>query len=380
LPGPTDWLDRAARAYHHPEAVAESWRSGGGKVVGVLGHEVPRELVLAAGMLPIRLAPARLGSRGAGATAAGSRFQLAPDCQIVLDALSDGELEWIDALVIGRDTESQTKLFYVLRELVSIAEAPDAQWWFYDLVRLPSEASAHYNRVRAREFADVLSGWSGERLSSEAIERSIEAANMTASLLKQVSDLRRADPVGVGGADALLLYGAALTLPPDQCQDLLRAVLADPRAAPSGRRVFVSGSPQDDRTLYEGIEGAGFVVVGEDHDWGDAGWAQTRSTADPLDGLVDRYHLGPPSSARGGLDERARATCDGALDAGAEVVLQLVFDHDEAPEWEFPGLRDRLGRHGIPVVQARVAWPGGDPDSIARMVDKLFAALGGRDG
>jgi benzoyl-CoA reductase/2-hydroxyglutaryl-CoA dehydratase subunit BcrC/BadD/HgdB len=373
-------LARATRAYRHPDAVAGSWRGHGGKVVGVLGHDVPRELVLAAGMLPIRLAPARLGPPRPAPTVADSHFQLAPDCQIVLDALTGGELEWIDALVIGRDNESHTKLFYVLRELVNIAEAPHSLWWFCDLVRLPSEASAHYNRVRARQFVAVLSDWSGEQVSTDALERSVAASNFTTSLLEQVSHLRRADPARLGGVEALLLDGAALTLPPDQCHDLLRAALADPGPAKSGRRVFVSGSPEDDLALYEAIEEAGFVVVGEDHDWGDAGWAEIRTTDDPLDGLVDRYHLGPPSSARGGLDERARYTCSQALSSGAEVVLQLVFDHDEAAEWEFPGVRDQLAGHGIPVVQTRVPWPGGDPASIERMVETLSDALGGRDG
>lgn len=372
MPGPADWLDRATQAYRHPEAVADEWRKGGSGVVGVLGHDVPRELVLAAGLLPIRLAPARLLDAPVGSD---SPLQLAPDCQAFLDALRAGELDWIDALVIGRDSESHTKLFYGLRELVAMGEAPRLDLCFYDLVRLPTEASAHYNRVRAREFIGLLSAWSGAALSEDAISASVAASNTTTTLLEAVADLRASRPARLGGLDALLLDGAAMTLPPGASQELLAAALADPPTPPPGRRVFVSGSPQDDLALVQAIEGAGFVIVGEDHDWGDRSFAVIPETADPLDGLVDRYHLGPPGAARTGLDERGRYTCRQALDRGADAVLQLVFDHDEAPEWEFPLLRDTLAAHGVPVVRARVPWPAGDPESLARLVGDLSSAL-----
>ncbi|HXQ18815.1 MAG TPA: 2-hydroxyacyl-CoA dehydratase family protein [Acidimicrobiales bacterium] len=380
LPGPADWLDRATHAYRHPDAVAREWREGGGRVVGVLGHDVPRELVLAAGLLPIRLAPARLLSNDAPVVGGDSPLQLTPDCQAFLDALLAGALGWIDALVIGRDSESHTKLFYGLRELLAMGEAPRLDLCFYDLVRLPTEASARYNRVRTRQFAEVLATWSGAAPWQDAMRASVAASNATTTLLEELADLRRARPAGLGGVDALLLDGAAMTLAPGATQDLLTAALADPPPPRPGRRVFVSGSPHDDLALAGAIEGAGYVIVGEDHDWGDRSFAVVPETADPLDGLVDRYHLGPPGAARTGLDERARYTCHQALARGAEVVLQLCFDHDESPEWEFPDLRDRLAAHGVPVVRARLPWPGGDPGSLARLAQDLSTALDGPDG
>jgi benzoyl-CoA reductase/2-hydroxyglutaryl-CoA dehydratase subunit BcrC/BadD/HgdB len=327
--------------------------------------------------LPIRLAPARLGADG---TELDNDLQLTLDCQVLLDALVTGRLDWIDALVIGRDSESHTKLVYVLRELLHIGEVPPVTVWFYDQVRLPSAACARYNRIRARQFADTLAAWSGEPLSSEAIAESIDAANLTAGLLAQVADRRRADPAQTGGTDALTLYGAALTLPPAECQELLAAALASPPDRRGGRRVFVSGSPEDDLAVVLAIEAAGFVVVGEDHDWGDRSFAAIERTPDPLDGLVDRYHLGPPGAARAGLDERSRSTARQALERGADVVVQLVFEHDEAPEWELPGTRELLAEHGIPVVAARLEWPGSDAVAIAAVLAGLAGALGGVRG
>ena len=41
--------------YDHREKAAAQWRAQGGKVLGKLGFDVPDELVIAAGMLPVQI-------------------------------------------------------------------------------------------------------------------------------------------------------------------------------------------------------------------------------------------------------------------------------------------------------------------------------------
>jgi benzoyl-CoA reductase/2-hydroxyglutaryl-CoA dehydratase subunit BcrC/BadD/HgdB len=376
------WLDVATHAYEHPGVVASEWREQGGKVVGVIGHDVPSELVAACGMLPIRLAPSRLGPPGAGRLPSGPDLRLTPDCQVLLEAIVSGGLDWIDALVIGRDSESYTKLFYVLRELVSVGIGSSVPpFWFYDLLRLPTHASARYNRFRAREFVEVLKGWSGSTVSEDEIRRAVDESNATCALMARIADLRRSRPPCLSGVTALTLVGAAATLPFPARQAMLRGLLDDPPPPLAGKRVMVSGSPQDQLGVYRAIEAEGLVVVGEDHDWGDRSSAMSiPETPNPLDGLVDRYHLGPPGSARGGLAERCRYSAGHAALVGADAVLQVVFEHDEASEWELPGVRDLLAETGVPVVPVRIAWPPADDSAIGRSVDEVLHALGGRDG
>ncbi len=370
-----EWAERATCAYWHPEAIACAWRDTGGRVVGILGHDVPRELVSAAGMLPVRLAPARLDPSD-GTPVEPSPFKLAPDAQVVLDALASGGLDWLDALVIGRDTEAHTKLFYVLRELLHAGDLAPLALWFYDLLRVPDPACARYNRLRAAEFRDVLGAWSGSRPDDDAVRAAIGRANATTRRMEQVGDLRRARPAGMSGTDALVLSGAVMALVDEEAHALIDDVLADGGPESSGVPVFVTGSPMDDPALYRAVEDAGFLIVGEDHDWGARAWYPVDETPDPLDGLIESYTAGSPPAARTGLAERRDAVAGAVRQSGALAVVQLVFDHDASAEWEAPGIAARLE---VPFLSVRVPWPRGDETSASRIVSGLAQALATAD-
>ncbi|MGH9006726.1 MAG: 2-hydroxyacyl-CoA dehydratase [Acidimicrobiales bacterium] len=376
MPSRAEWAQRAEGAYWHPEALARAWRGAGGRVVGILGHDVPRELVSAAGMLPVRLAPARLGPSDGG-PAERSPFQLAPDAQVVLDALAGGRLDWLDALVIGRDTEAQTKLFYVLRELLHAGDLAPMAVWFYDLLRVPDPACARYNRLRATEFRDVLGAWSGSRPDDDAVRAAIGRANATTRRMEHLGDRRRGSPPRLSGTDALVLSGAVMAMPDERAHSLIDAVLGDGGSERSGVPVFVTGSPVDDPALYRAVEDAGFLIAGEDHDWGARAWHLIEETPDPLEGLIGSYLAAPPPAARTGLAERRDAVAGAARRAGALAVLQLVFDHDGSAEWEAPGIAARLE---VPFLSVRLPWPRGDEVSASRLVSGLERALASADG
>ena len=126
----------------------------------MLGWTVPRELIVAAGMLPVRLAPQRVAE--ASQDPAFVLPGLGPETTRVARALLSGQLGWLDGLVIGRDSEDYLRLFYVLRELRRTGAAPAGPAVaFFDLLRLPLRTSAVYNRLRARELAQTLGRWAG---------------------------------------------------------------------------------------------------------------------------------------------------------------------------------------------------------------------------
>jgi benzoyl-CoA reductase/2-hydroxyglutaryl-CoA dehydratase subunit BcrC/BadD/HgdB len=115
-----------------------------------------------------------------------------------------------------------------------------------------------------------------------------------------------------------------------------------------GRRLFLTGSNHESTRLYEALERAGFVVVGEDHDWGDRYYADpVDEGADWLDALTDRAMFGAPAAAKYGLAERVRYVCGRARLTRAEVVLSLNRRGDDAARWEFPDLQSALRDEGI---------------------------------
>ena len=164
-------------------------------------------------------------------------------------------------------------------------------------------------------------------------------------------------------------------LPGPQFRAQLAALgeLAETAAPPPLARVFLTGSGQDDLSVYETLEQQGLAVVGEDHEWGDDGSEVPELTHDPVDGIVDRYHYAHGGAARAGLRDRAAQTAGRVRRARPDAVLHLVNDHDEAAGWELPALRDLLGA-GTPVLRVRL--PDGDDrapllEAAARLLQEV---------
>jgi benzoyl-CoA reductase/2-hydroxyglutaryl-CoA dehydratase subunit BcrC/BadD/HgdB len=386
MSGDRAWAAGLRFACQHPEAAATAWRAGGGQVAGLLGWSAPRELVTAAGMLPVRLSPSRLLGEGIPRNDHDGAYtlpsdealsrELAPDTARVAAALLSGALDWIDFLVIGRDREDYTRLFYVLRELRRSGAAPGlVPVAFFDLLRLPSRTSAVYNRQRAAELLTVIAGWAGRPVTSSDLKDAVDATRVTAHSFGDIQSLRSRPRPGITGTDALAAAIAAQVLPAGQLRPLLDAALeagAD-AAVDSGMsragahdipeistyggagRVFLAGSAVDDLTVYEDLEDLGLAIAGEDHEWGDDGSEYPRATRDPLDGIVDRYHFAHGGAARAGLRDRVGRTADRVRAARADGVLYLLGPHDDAAGWQLPALREHLG--GVPLVPVRLSEP-----------------------
>lgn len=429
MSGDRAWAATLRAACERPAETAAAWRAGGGRVVGLLGWSAPREIVAAAGLLPIRLSPeglARLDparapsaripstedSEHLGTTQCAQMStilddadfggdpqldptrafgrELSPATAALAAALLSGTLGWIDFLVIGRDREDYTRLFYLLRELRRSGSAPElVPVAFFDLLRLPSRTSARYNRQRAAELTAVLAGWAGRPVTPSDLAGAAEAERERAHSFGGIQALRTRPQPAITGTDALAAALAARVLPADQLRPLLDAALASGRAEPAvtgtgpAARVFLAGSATDDLTVYECLEDLGIAIVGEDHEWGDNGGEYPQATRDPLDGIVDRYQFAHGGAARAGLRDRVLATVDRVRAAGADGVLYLLGPHDEAARWELPALREQLGR-GIPLVSARLqdSWDTsgpGETSDVGAAGRELVAVLGGAE-
>jgi benzoyl-CoA reductase/2-hydroxyglutaryl-CoA dehydratase subunit BcrC/BadD/HgdB len=376
-------LAHLEEAYRAPWQVADEWRSAGGIAVGVVGYFAPRELVVAAGLLPVRLRPGAM----VRAHSSDAPPQIPRDLEGLADglprqavqllgALLAGELDWIDALMIGRDSDSHTRLFYVLRELAGdphygTAIPPIA---FSDLLRLPLRTSAVYNRRRLAELRDRISDWAGHEISAADISRAIADDGRTAEMLVRLNRLRLDGRLS--GRDALIAAGASTVLPGEEFRTQLLNFTEDAvaRSVASRRpRIFLTGSDVHDPDIYAAIESSGFLIVGEDHGWGDDGAGHAKLTVNPIDGLADRYQFSSRVAARSGL-ERAAMTAERVRAAGADVLLQIILGRDEAPAWELHELR---ALSGAPVVSIDLRL-GADEDWIGRVAESIRARLQGR--
>jgi hypothetical protein len=256
--------------------------------VGYVGADVPVELITAAGLLPLRLA----GKPGTDSTP-GDRYLgrgVDPVARSILTRILTGDYGPLEAIVVSRDCEASLRLFYALRELHRVE--PE--------LRLPP--------VR---LVDVL------HLPHHTTTRYVHA---------KIAGLREW-PVTTATA-------------------LVDGVLAAGSPEVEGLRLFLTGSSHDDPAVYETLERHGFLVVGEDHDWGELLFARTCAAPTEL-ALAERYQHNGPSAPRASVRQRAAHTAAAARAGDAEVLLSYARVHDDAPPWDFPDQRAATGLRAV---------------------------------
>lgn len=363
------------QAYLHPGIAARKHHAAGGLVVGCVGSDVPRELLHAAGLLPVWLTgtpgqPSADADRYLGTTTD-------PVTRSQLGRLLDGEYDFLDQLLISHDSEGSLRLFTCLREIQRVEPRPGLPVpCFVDLLHLPYRTSAVYNRIRLRQLTRTLGDWTGSAVSDAAIRAAVRTCNDNRRLLAEVGSLRTAARPLLDGTTALAVIGAGRFLPVEEHSRLLRQMLdaRDELAPATGVRVFVTGSAADHQGTYRAIEGCGAVIVAEDHDWGQRGArGPVTDSADPIDGLADHYQFGPPAAAKYSIAERAAWTAQAAVRAGAAAVIGLGRVNDPAPGWDFPAQQEALLRHGIPMLflSRQPYAPSPDPATLARISEFL---------
>ncbi|MGY2076634.1 2-hydroxyacyl-CoA dehydratase [Blastococcus sp. SYSU DS0828] len=337
--------------------------AGGRPVVGVVGADVPAELVEASGALAYRLhgAPDRVSEEARSILGAA----LDPVVHSVLTQLLDGSLAFLDGLVVSRDSQASLQLFYALRELRRIE--PSRQLppvVLLDLLHLPTPHTARYDEVRLAQLADQLAGWTGTAATPGRLADAVRAVGRVRALLRQVSGLRAEGRLT--GTVALHSVGVATALPTADAAPLLEQVVAEATEPRTARRVFLTGSGQDVDDLYRALEDQlDCLVVGEDHDWGPL-TLPTGPAAPDLASLALVYRDRGPAAPTASIGRRAAATALRVRDSRADLLLAVVREHDEAPAWDFPA---QAAAVAVPaVLLAR------QPYRVA--VDDLRAAVG----
>ena len=257
----SDALGRLLAAADGPGAVADAFRATGGRVVWTLGWDVPRELVDAFGLHPVRLVPGDEDSSAidalVGAETLGARGRA------LLAAIS--ALPASDALLISHADAEQPQIFATLRELARCGAMTLPPIHFLDLLTIDRPATRRYNRVRIEQAIAWLAGLAGK---APALAGALTRGAAIRAALRAVLDHRRSGRLT--GAEAHRVIAAAAILSPADLATSLRAADDElgARAPFTGTRVLVSGSEIELSVVVDAGESAGAFLGGDDHGWG----------------------------------------------------------------------------------------------------------------
>lgn len=341
--------------YDNRSKKALEWKAAGGKVVATLGCDVPDEILIAGGFLPIRV----YGEKDIDLSVANTYLENAFDPMIraQFERITDGShANLADHLVISKSTDALIRVFYYLREIrkleagVAVPPLYFVEWFFVNHNML----SQTKNWDRIQSFRETAEAWAGREITDEEIWAACRLCDEDRALLREFSALRWGETPTVTGSELLIACGASLFMDKREHIALMREVLEQAKTwkPVSGKRIYISGSDQEDTDLYTWIEQCGGHVVSEDHNWGERHFegSVNEEIFTPVRAIVDRYTSRTPSSKRSQIAPRVKAFTENVKRAGAEAVVIYLHKYEDSPSWDIPSQVNAMAELGIPVL------------------------------
>lgn len=348
-------------AYDHREKGAAKARAKGIKVLGELGFDVPEELVLAAGMFPVRIYADP--EKSLGETDKYLEYSFEPVVRAQFEKIIDGTYgSQIDFLAISNSTDVIIRIFLYLRELKRVEpEKPVPPIAFIDWLFTRHRLHQMRDEFVIDLFKKQLEEWSGKEITDEAVREAGAVLNENRRALREMAQLRHGNEVRIGGSEAMVIIGAGFFMDKKEHTELVKQVTEDAKSWPvlEGPRVFYTGANHEDNALYDKIEAAGLVIVGEDTDWGDRSYDRDYNPELPvIRGVVDRYLFREFSAKKAFVSQRVEALDREVNAAGAQGVIFYTNQYDEVATWDMPKQRKSLESRGIKhITFGRMQWP-----------------------
>lgn len=261
-------VERAEELYHDLSLGAvREWRArnGGRKAVGYTPIYVPRELIDAAGMLPVGL----FGGGDQVEIIRGDAYFQSYICQIPRSS--------IELALSGRYDEMDGFLFPsicdVMRNLSGMWKIlfPDKFVRYFDVPQnYADEVGGRYYEAELRALVRDLGALAGTTVEDDDIRASIDRYNKNRAVIEEIMARRNREPWRIPAFEAYLMVRAGAVLPVDEHTQLMRdyllAIDRVDRPMRDNSRVVVVGSfcEQPPLGLIKTLEVAGCYIVWDD--------------------------------------------------------------------------------------------------------------------
>jgi benzoyl-CoA reductase subunit C len=235
------------------------------KVIGYMPIYVPREIIHAAGFLPLGI----LGGGDQLEVIHGDAFYQSYICRIPRSTIElgvSGRLDFVDGMLFPSICDVIRNLSGMWRTMF-----PNVYVRYFDVPQnYADDIGGNYYYNELAELLRDLGELRGKPISDDELRHSIATYNDNRRLVRELYALRAQRPWQVPAAEAYLLLRAGLVLPVEEHSDMLGSYLAaaanEERAQRDNCRVVLTGvfCEQPPLNLIKSLELAGCYVVDDD--------------------------------------------------------------------------------------------------------------------
>ncbi len=248
-------------------SAAREWKDAepGRKVIGYMPVYIPREIIHAAGMLPLGI----LGGGDQLEVIHGDAYYQSYICRIPRSTIElgiSGRLDFVDGMLFPSICD-------VIRNLSGMWKMlfPEVYSKYFDVPQTyEDEVGGTFYINEMAEFRSDLEKISGRKITDEALNNSIDVYNKNRQLVRQLYALRAQKPWQVPASEVYLVVRAGLVLPVEEHSEMLKQYIAaaesEERPIRDNSRVVLTGlfCEQPPLNLIKSLELAGCYVVDDD--------------------------------------------------------------------------------------------------------------------
>lgn len=330
---------------------AKEWKEKtGGKVLGYFCTYVPEEILLAADVLPVRI----LGSHEPQDVTEPHIFGMfCPFCRDCLAQGLKGRYDYLDGIMISQSC------LHIRQAYTSWEMHVPVPFSYYLPMpnHVQSPRALPYLRAELETFKKAVEEWTGKTITDEDLDRGIEIMNRHRRLLRDAYDTRKAADPPMSGLEAMYMAVSSQMIDKTEHSDIVEESLKELQTrkleTPTGQRLIIIGSENDDTTFIDMVENCGATIVVDDHCTGSRYfWNQVEPNGeDRLQAIAKRY-IDRPRCPTKDWEERSRIPhiMNLAKDwnvSGAILIQQKFCDPHEL---DIPIIRKTLEESGIPTL------------------------------
>jgi len=329
----SEFKERFENRHYHGRALKRK----GKKIVACFYGLVPKELIHAAGLVPVQL----IEEREPGYEEKSKLLPyLCGMSKNLTGQIYDNVFDYVDAVMVATVCDTNRHVFDI---------------WFHrkvfphmHLVRTPSmssESAVKYYTTELKRLAKALEKISGNQVTEDSLRESIVQYNENRDLFRKFYKYRPQSDLSA--VDAVYIFGSALVTPVDEQNELMRRLLTSlpsPNENQTEKRLMLSTINLNMALdIIRMSEKYGAAVVTDDFTHNARyGSNNIEIDGDPFEALARGYLRKVPAPGIYSFEERAAYIRDMMEQAEAKGMIYLIQLYCDAYAFEYAILKERF--------------------------------------